>query len=260
MTAQTTYRSRLLLPLAVLIVASGIVFALLATAPQTAPEEKPRASKIVQVIAVEPHTAKISVTAYGTVIPARRVDIQPEVGGRVLTHHPALVPGGRIAAGEQVVAIDPADYDLAIVERVAELEEAEFELSVEQGRQVVAQREWGLLETDLEDSEVNRSLVLREPHLARANASVDKANNAIAKAQLDLSRTKVTAPFNAVVISESVEVGQLIEPGKTIATLAGTDVFWIQISLPIEDLRWIRFPVQTGDENEVASGARPRSR
>lgn len=242
MTAQPSLLSRLLWPFALLIVGTGITVALLVTAPQIEPEEKPRVAKIVQVIAVESHTAKISVTAHGTVIPAKRIDIQPEVGGRIVTHHAALVPGGRIATTQQIVAIDPADYDLALAERKAELKEAEFELAVERGRQVVAQSEWKLLEKDLDGGEVNRSLVLREPHLARAQAAVDKANNAIAKAELDLSRTTSTAPFNAVVISESVEVGQLIEPGKTIATLAGTDVFWVQISLPIEDLRWIRLP------------------
>lgn len=242
MTDQARHHSRLLWPLALLIVGIGVTVGLLLTAPKTEPEEKSRAARIVQVITVEPHSAKISVTAYGTVIPARRIDIQPEVGGRILSHHAALVPGGRIAADEPIVAIDPADYQLALAEREAELKEAEFEFAVEQGRQVIAQREWGLLEKDLDAGEVNRSLVLREPHLTRAKAAVDKADNAIAKAQLDVSRTRLTAPFNAVVISESIEVGQLIEPGKTIATLAGTDVFWIQISVPIEDLRWIRFP------------------
>jgi len=254
MTAQPHLRSRLLLPLVVLVAAIGITIGLFVTAPETAPEEKSRSAKIVQVIAVESHTAKISVTAYGTVVPAQRIDIQPEVGGRVVHHHPEFVPGGRIAADEQMIMIDPADYELVVAEREAELKEAEYELALERGRQVVARREWRLLETDLDESEVNRSLVLREPHLMRAVAAVDKANNAIAKAQLDLSRTKFTAPFNAVVINESVEIGQLIEPGKTIASLAGTDEFWVQISLPIEDLRWIQFPESAGGEN--ATGAK----
>ena len=249
MTTPQPKRKGLLLPIALLIAGIATAVTLMLTAPETTPEEKTSATKIVQVIEVEPHTAKISVAAFGTVIPAREIEIQPEVGGRVISHHEALVPGGRIAAGEVIVTIDPADYDLALAERRANLKEAEFELAVEKGRQVVAQREWGLLERDLEESEVNRSLVLREPHLARAEATVAKANNAISKAELDLSRTQLSAPFNAMVLDESVEVGQLIEPGKTIATLVGTDTFWIQVSLPVEDLRWIRIP-----GGEVATG------
>lgn len=210
------------------------------TAPKTEPEEKVGAAKIVQTLDVVAADRPIAVPAEGAVIPTRQVTVKPEVQGLVVRHHPALVAGGFVGEGEEIVGIDRSNYELALEEHQAALEEAQFEVSVEEGRQVVAKREFGLLEKDLDDDEVNKSLVLREPHLAKAKALVAKAENLIAKAELDLERTALTAPFNAVVIEESIEVGQLVESGDTICTLVGTDAFWVEVTVPFEDLKWIR--------------------
>jgi RND family efflux transporter MFP subunit len=238
-----------------LILAIGVVIGafFLWTAPTTEPEEKDRGAKIVQTIEVQPRTELISVTAFGPVVPARKVTIKPEVGGRVIQYNDALVPGGFITEGQEILRIDPSDYQLAVTEQESALEEARFELEVEKGRQVVALREWGLLEQDLTNSEVNRSLVLREPHLRRTEAMLRKATNEIALAELQLSRTSLIAPFNAMVVDEAVELGQLIEAGNDIATLVGTDEFWVQAALPLGELKHIRLPGpdQTGATAKV---------
>jgi len=164
------------------------------------------------------------------------------VGGQVVRIHQALVPGGFIQQGEELIGIDPSDYRLDLEEQESALEEASFEKAVEEGRQVVARREWGLLQTNLASGEVNQSLVLREPHLRRTEARLRAASNEIARAELALERTSVTAPFNAMVLEESVELGQLVEAGADIAILVGTDEFWVQAALPVADLSRIRLP------------------
>jgi multidrug efflux pump subunit AcrA (membrane-fusion protein) len=68
-----------------------------------------------------------------------------------------------------------------------------------------------------------------------------KATNDIEVAELKLSRTVIKAPFNAMVVEESIEVGQLLRPNSTICELVGTDEFWIQVTLPFSDLKWVRF-------------------
>ena len=232
----------LVLAFAIVCLCAVVSAALLYTSPQTQREERKRPPRLVRTIRVEPRTERIVVTAHGVVIPARQVVMQAQVNGRVVRQHESLVPGGRIPRGAELIRIDPADYDLALAEKEAALEEAEFELAVEKGRQVVASREWKLLQGDLPDSEANRSLALREPHLKKAEALVRKAKNLIAVAKLDLSRTEVVAPFNAVVLEEKMEIGQLVDRGLEVCTLAGSDEFWVRVSLPIEKLRWITFP------------------
>ncbi len=233
---------RLLLACAVIVLCSLVSAALIYTSPTTEKIERKRPPKLVQTMKVQPRTEPIAVTAYGVVIPAREVTVEAEVRGRVIRQNTSLVPGGFIPRGEELIHIDPSDYTIALEETEAAFEEAEFELAVEQGRQVVASREWKLLQSDLSESEANRSLALREPHLKKAEALVRKAQNRIKKAKLDLSRTTVVAPFNAVVLDEQVEVGQLVDRGITVCTLAGSDAFWVRVSLPIDKLRWIRLP------------------
>lgn len=210
------------------------------TAPTTEPVEKVKAVKIVQTIDAKPSDQAIYVRAEGIVIPTREVTIKPEVRGRVLEQHEKLVPGGRVGIGEKLVSIDRAEYELALKEHQAALEEAEFAIAVEEGRQVVAKREFGLLEKDLDGSSVNQALVLRQPHLERAQAILAKAENEIARAELALRRTNIYAPFNAIVIEESVEVEQLVTSGDSICKLAGSDAFWVRVSIPFEYLRRIK--------------------
>jgi multidrug efflux pump subunit AcrA (membrane-fusion protein) len=150
-----------------------------------------------------------------------------------------------------MIRIDSKDYELALSEVRSNLEQSRFEREVESGRQVIAKREWDELQADLDIGDVNRSLVLREPHLRKAEALMEKAMNDIEIAELQLSRTIIKAPFNAMVVEESVEVGQLLSPSSTICELVGTDEFWIQVTIPFSDLKWIRFP----EENRAGAEA-----
>ncbi|RZV53287.1 MAG: HlyD family efflux transporter periplasmic adaptor subunit, partial [Deltaproteobacteria bacterium] len=66
------------------------------------------------------------------------------------------------------------------------------------------------------------------------------AQSALKKAQLDLTRTTLRAPFNAMVVSESVDTGQLLSPQTTVARLVGTDEYHVQVSVPVAALRTVR--------------------
>jgi len=226
---------------------------LLWTGPETVPEEHPESAKIVQTIPLSPQTHSVAVSAFGSVVPSRKVVIKPQVTGQVIWQSESITTGGHVKEGDELVRIDPKDYELALAEVQANFEQAHFEREVESGRQVIAKREWDELQSDLDMEEVNKSLVLREPHLRRAEALMEKAKNDIEIAELQRSRTVITAPFNAMVVEESVEVGQLLDPGSDICELVGTDEFWIQVTIPFSQLKWIRFPEdgRNGAETQV---------
>ncbi len=237
-----------------IIVLSGCLSLLLIwTGPETTPEDIVSSAKIVQTIPVESQTCSISVSAFGSVVPSRKVIIKPQVKGQVIWQSESITIGGYVKKGDELVRIDPNDYDLAITEVQSNFEQARFEWEVENGRQVIAEHEWNELQSDLDMEEVNKSLVLRKPHLRRAEALMEKAKNDIKIAELDLSRTVITAPFNAMVIEESVEVGQLLDTGSDICELVGTDEFWIQVMIPFSQLQWVRFPEngRPGAETQV---------
>lgn len=231
--------------LAILVILAGggaFGLILILTGPETIPQERRESATIVHTIPLTPQDKPVWVTAYGEVIPARKVEIKPQVSGQVIWQNTSLIPGGRLRENDELIRIDPTDYELELSEVKAELEEARFERDVESGRQVIAQREWKEIQQDLDVAEVNESLVLREPHLRRAEALIKQASNDIEVAELQLSRTTIRVPFNAMVVEESVEVGQLLNDGSTICELVGTDEFWIQVTVPFSMLKWIQFP------------------
>ncbi|MGK0239743.1 MAG: RND family efflux transporter MFP subunit [Candidatus Pelagisphaera sp.] len=239
--------------LIIFVIGGGVSYVLLSTGPEITPKEKTSSAKIVQVIPMEPQVLSVAVSAAGSVIPSRKVVIKPQVSGQVIRQSESVTIGGHVRQDDELIRIDSKDYELALAEERSNLEQARFEREVESGRQVIARREWDELQADLDMGDVNQSLVLREPHLRRAEAFMEKATNDIEIAELQLSRTVIKAPFNAMVTEESVEIGQLLSPNSAICELVGTDEFWIQVTIPFSDLKWIRFPNgnQPGAEADV---------
>jgi multidrug resistance efflux pump len=160
-----------------------------------------RAAPVVEVVAAEEVPVERIVEAFGTVVPARQVEILPEVSGRVIEFHPALEPGGIIPGGETLIKIDPEEYELALARAQAGLAEAEADLQVEQGRQIVAQREWDLFGKDWAESREDEALALREPQLRQAEARIASASSLVKQAELDLRRTEIKAPFDVLVLA-----------------------------------------------------------
>ncbi len=221
----------------IFILAIATAVGLYSTSPKTKKAKPARPVPVVQTAEVHQGREAVTIEAFGTVIPAKRITLQSEVEGRIVDQHPELVPGGLIGKDDMLIQIDPADYELSVREYKAEMEEAMFELDLEQGRQAIAGREWKLMEDEIKYTSAGKSLALREPHLRLVRAKVEKAKSRLSIAELALARTTVSVPFNALVLEEFVESGQLVGRQTNIATLAGTDQFWVKVSIPVSALQ-----------------------
>ena len=210
------------------------------TVPKTVKEVKPT---FVEVLTARVRDERAVIAAYGTVNNHQRLIVQPEVSGRVVKLNPRLVIGETLDKDAALLQIDPRDYQVAVNDQRAALAKAEFDLKMELGNQAVAKREWNLLNPSAgEVNALSRQLALRRPHLKEKRIALAASQSRLRKAQLDLRRTVLRAPFNALVLKESVEVGQLVNPQSAVATLVGTDEFRVQVSVPIKQLEWIVFP------------------
>lgn len=239
---------QLLLVVAVLAAGVGTLALLRATKPEAQRADQDVTPLLVETLRVERKRHEASVRAQGTVVPARRVSIQPEVSGRVRWQNPELVPGGRISEGQPLIRIDPREYELAVKARQADVSRARLELRMEKGQREVAQREWQKFGGDQADAADGGTLALREPQVRTAQVAVQSAESALEQARLNLARTTIRAPFNALVMEENVETGQLVGPQTNVAVLVGTDRFWVQVSVPVEALASIRVPGRGGAE------------
>jgi RND family efflux transporter MFP subunit len=228
--------------LVVICITAIVVIGLYSLKPKAKKARPKRPVPLVQTMEIVPRSERVHIEAYGSVIPARELVLQAEVEGRVISQHPELVPGGIIEKGDMIARIDPADYEFQLEEAKADLAEAQYELDLELGKQVIARHEWDLLEKDLDPRLLSgKKLALREPHLIQARAKLEAAGSRLEAAELALKRTKIIAPFSGIVLAEAVEPGQLVTRQTNLATLAGIETFWVQVAVPVENLDRLHF-------------------
>lgn len=231
------------IPLPLLIIAGGVVIALvlIALKPSPAKTHRKQVAALVSVIRAETTSVPAVIEGFGTVEAVQQLDLRPQVSGHIVEVSPNFQIGGRLAKGEVLARIDPRDYQIAVESQQAALANAEVELKLEEGNRVVAQREWKLLEEDLKVSNLGKQLALREPQLNQKKAAFKAAQSQLEKAKLDLERTVLKSPFPAVVLDENVEIGTFVSPQTMIGTLASTDEFYVHVRIPRNLLRWISF-------------------
>lgn len=248
---RSVFSLKVILPLIVVCVGIAAAWGLIATRPvaKKRPPAAIRPTVEVATLVRGPH--QVWVPVMGTVVAAREISLKAQVSGKVASINPSFVPGGFFAKGETILTISPEDYKLALEQVKSEVADAEYDLKLEQGYQNVSAREWDLLKGTAKEVEGDSDLALRKPHLAKAKAGLEAAKAKLEAAELDLARTRVGAPFAAMVESKSVDVGATITISDTLATLIGTDEFWIEASVPVDRLNWINIPGKGQAEGSV---------
>jgi multidrug efflux system membrane fusion protein len=236
------------LPILIILLGLAGTRALMSLKPK--PEKQERAEQATAVEVIEARRAEqvARIYATGVVEPARQVTLSPEVSGRVTFVGANIVPGGRVKKGQTVIRVDSRDYQLGVEQTEAQVEQAKLSLELELSQQDVRRKEYALLGN--KDVKVS-PLALREPQVRNAEVAVKAAESGLRRSQLLLERTVLRAPFNAMVLNEQVEIGQVAAPGAPVATLIGTDRFWITTQIPVERLAYLQLASDGGEGSEV---------
>jgi len=259
--ARAVFSLKVAVPTIIIILAAVGAYATVKTAPKAKKRAPVVIAPTVETMTLTQEDHRVWVPVMGTVTAAREITLEARVTGEVDSVSPTFVPGGFFAVGEQILTISPEDYELVLSEVRAEVTTAEYDLKVEQGYQNVAGREWDLLKGDSKATDAESSLALRKPHLEKAKADLAAAKAKLRQAVLDLERTHITAPFAAMVETKSTDIGATISSQDALATLIGTDEFWIQASVPVDRLDWIDIPSATNTEGStvrIVSGSGSR--
>jgi RND family efflux transporter MFP subunit len=239
--------------LSMAVIMAGIIGAayITKTAPKARRRPPAKIAPLVEVARIKPGTHTVAVQAMGTVVPAKEIVLESRVSGEIVALHPQFSVGGFLEKGSEVLRIDPLDYELAVTLAQARVKDAESILKVAEEEAAAAIEEWRLLyKAEAENKEIP-ALVAKKPQLeaARARLAGDKAD--LRKARLDLERTRIRAPFNAIVRKKLVDIGSQVSGQEQLAELVGTDVYWIQASIPVDRLNWIRIPRRPGDSGST---------
>jgi RND family efflux transporter MFP subunit len=240
--------------LCVVIIAAGVGGAayLKKSSPRAQKRPPERVVPIVEAISVAPTSERVMISAMGSVVPARTLILKSRVGGEIVSIHPEFNDGGVVRKGEVLVELDGKDYRLAIARQKSALADADYALKLELGHQEVARREWDLINAGKPVAPEDEALALRKPHLAKARADLAAAEAELKQAQLNLSRTVIRAPFNAMIRDKRVAVGSQIAAQETLAELVGTDSFWVEVPVAVDRLQWIRIPKRAADQGAPA--------
>lgn len=265
------------LPAMLLAVAGGVGVVLIQSPPNVPRAEPEMLAPVVGISTLIPSSERVFVNAYGTVIPSRDIQVMPEVAGRVIELNDQLKPGGIIKAGEVLLKIDPIDYEINVAQWDAELDVARSEAErllanvnalKGRGAQIdveIANLQWNsdrlsrLAEqnqaaqseardarTQLDSRKAERDTLgseinAQEKAVETARAQIRVAERRLEAARLSLERTQIKAPFDAIVMTENVEIGQFVGMQTSVARLAATDEFWAEAAIPVARLHDVRF-------------------
>ncbi len=194
----------------------------------------------VEVVAPEFGRFRPRIVSTGTVQAAQDIRLSSEVSGRVTKVSPDFVPGGFVKEGQPLVSIQKADYLNALAQRKSELQNALAEFELERGRREVALAEYKRLGEEKVD--MSDPLALRQPQLKAAHQRVEAARMSVKNAELDVRRTEVRAPFDALVLERDANIGSQVGSGTPLARLVGIDHYWVIVSVPLATLRWLDIP------------------
>ncbi|GGY39152.1 efflux RND transporter periplasmic adaptor subunit [Parvularcula lutaonensis] len=195
---------------------------------------------LVETVSARP-VETLSVVEEGFLRPKAEVDVMPEVSGKVVEVSPKLEPGGRFAKGELLFRIDPRTFEADLERAAADLEAAKAELARAEAEAARQKRleEIGATATSRRQQ--------ADAALASARARVGQAGAALTVARKRLEDTRVTAPFDASVISENVALGRLVQPGMAAATIFDTGAAEILLGLLPRDAEAVRRAASNSD-------------
>lgn len=193
---------------------------------------------------------KVQVITQGEVRAHHNTSLTPQVGGRITKISPKFEDGAFFNQGDILIELEVADYLTEIESAKAQLARAEAAFSQEKARAKQALLNW----KDAGFKEEPSDLVLRKPQLREAEANVTSAQSNLERAERNLTRTKVKAPYNGRVRIRNVGIGQQVGANTSLGEIFTTDIAEVRLPITSRDLEYYTPPnrqklTESDDEN-----------
>lgn len=256
------------------IIAGGLVLALAAGAAWWWQARQAAQAPQYRMAAIERGSLAASVSASGQVMPVTQVSVGSQVSGQIRELYADF--NSEVKAGQLIAQIDPQLIEFQVRQAQADREAALSQVLVAQANVLASQAAVSRAQVDLAEarrdlerkadlvakgfiaqSEAERAQALvntstealrgaqaqaavTAAQVQAAQASVKQREAALAQAQTNLSRTRITSPVDGIVIKRTVERGQTVA-----ASLQAPELFVIA-----QNLRDMRVEVSV-DETDV---------
>jgi RND family efflux transporter MFP subunit len=191
---------------------------------------------LVEVLPLVETTEQFRIASQGTVRPRTETILSAEVSGMIISISPKFVAGGVFAAGEELLRIDPTNYDTAVDRAAATLTQRQIEF---------------------DGAEKLRSQGYRaESEYASAAAALASAKADLVNAQRNLERTRISLPYDGLVRAKEADLGQYVNPGTRLGITFATDYAEVRLPLTDQDLGFIDLP-EAADISAAGSAEGP---
>lgn len=237
------HKKQIILPIAILV--AGVIAFVGFSSLKTPPEEKAEVDN-TPIVAVENIVVApmiLHVSSYGIVKPKYETSLVAQVYGEIVELSDIFVRGGFVKKGQLLARIDPNDYHAALIEAQASMASARAALEKEVAQGKVAEREWKQIK-DTSPTELS----LRKPQLAQELARVKSAQAGILRAERNLQRTEIKAPYDAMIDNRMIGLGSFVSVGTQIGKLLGTAI--AEVRLPVADNQ-LQFLIDQGHFSKV---------
>ncbi len=250
------------------VIAIGLFLYLSENRAAPSQSEDARALQVVRAVRVEPQPVAMRWSGYGTARALEASDVAAEIAGRVIERPEGLEAGVSVHKGDLLAKLDPRDYQSRALSARKQADSFDAQLSaleIEEARLgeqadllaeelAVAERELDRAKRTLDAGAGNASAVDTRLQslkaLARSRAAIltqlevipsrrAQLRSALEAARADqglaednLARTQVVAPFDGVVQSIGIQVGEWARAGDTIARIVDLSVIEVPLRLP----------------------------
>lgn len=273
---------RIGIPLAILLVAVAAFIYMSRTKPESKPIDAAEKSWTVNFEQVEPAAWSVSLTLYGKVESLWSSTLAAGINADVLKV--SVIEGDAVHKDDVLVSLDERDARLMLQQSEADVVQARARISTQQVRHDAnldtLPRERKLLK--LSNDEVSRlqdltrkkvssqsaldsarqsverqainvaklrqSIDEHEPKMAELESNLARAQALQQKAELELARATIRAPFNGRVASVQVAPGRRVRPGDALVEVFDTDALVFRALIPQRHLPVINQARKDGQE------------
>lgn len=237
-----TLISKVLAPLAVLGLTAFVTIVIINSKPEVAKKEAADVIRDVQAIAYSQQNASFPLASQGVVTPLTHIRYLSEVSGKIIEVSPKWADGGFFRKGELLLRVEEHTYKSQLAKAEAALEQAKTNLTQEKAQAYVAKKNWEASNRAGDDNPAARSLALREPQLATAQAQLASAEADRSVARLMLEKTQVRAQFDGIIHNKAVDIGQVVGTGQQLADFYGTAKAEIRVPLTLAQQAFLSLP------------------
>ncbi|MGD9738137.1 MAG: efflux RND transporter periplasmic adaptor subunit [Bauldia sp.] len=230
-------RRRLLLLIVLIAAAAGGYYAY---TTYFAPAETAAVTYVTSAVAVG--DIEDAVAAVGTLAASESRIVETTVGARIATL--AFDVGEVVAEGDIIATMEAAPFEADLTVAEAQLANLEAQLADREAQLDLAQqdltRQEGLFaanavaETAVQNARVG--VISATAALESSRAQLAQQEQVVATAEEDLAATTIRAPISGTVVDLPVQIGQTVDPGTALLTLAGLSTMTVTAQVSEADV------------------------